>query len=441
MSPDDSTVDEAAPDAAAPAEADANEAEAGEEDEKARWRRALDFYLEGRLTESLALVDAILEANPESDLRPRLERLRRRAADRIETEPEGEEPEEDAEADADAPEDVSEAEAEGGDEGSSDEDPSSGDDEASEVAEAPEEAAPTSEQAAEAATEVVEAAPEPAAATPAEASGAATKTEEDALSQTPSGRVVRVETPPPESKVAKKQARAGGVRRVVRKPAAPASGVTSGSGAAVKSTAAPGPAAVKAATGPSKLHPNAATKIGVEKIHGSVENVAKLIRGLETNLVRIAEAYQRVTLVSKRKEQAYDQLYEELRTYKDNFLLSAQKPLFKDILLLYDGVRRAQKRFEDGEEQVSREDAIKAFQDILEEILEVLYRRDIERIEEQPERLEIDFQKPVRRIETDDPNEDKQVDQIVRDGFRMDGAILRPQEVVVKRCLKEKGQS
>ena len=133
-------------------------------------------------------------------------------------------------------------------------------------------------------------------------------------------------------------------------------------------------------------------------------------------------------------------LYEELRTYKDNFLLSAQKPLFRDILLLYDAVSRAQRRFADGEEQVSRDEAVKALQDIIDEILEVLYRRDIERIDEQPDRLDIDFQKPVRRIETDDPNEDKTVESVVRDGFRMDGALLRPQEVVVKRCLKEKGQ-
>jgi len=434
MTPDDSTVDEAAPDAAAPPEADADAADAGEgeeEDEKARWRRALDLYLEGKLSESLELVDAILEATPETDLRPRLERLRRRAADRIENEPE--------EAEESAEEADDEAEDEASDSDEADEAPA-------EEAQAPAEAeAPAADEEAPAEEEPTEEAPaeeEPAEEAPAAeeaaageeaASDATTKAEEAAQAKSPSGRVVRVETPPPDAKAKKQQARAGGVRRVVRRPGTPA---TKGPGTATKS----GSGAV-AKSGPAKLHPNAATKAGVEKLNGNVDNVAKLVRGLETNLVRIAEAYQRVTVVSKRKEQAYDQLYEELRTYKDNFLLGAQKPLFRDIILLYDGVTRAQKRFSEGDEQVSREDAVKALQDILEEILEMLYRRDIERIEEQPEKLDIDFQKPVRRIETDDPSEDKKVESIVRDGFRMDGAIFRPQEVVVKRCLKEKGQS
>ncbi|MEZ6185555.1 MAG: nucleotide exchange factor GrpE [Planctomycetota bacterium] len=427
MTPDDSTVDEAAPDAAAAPEAEAGAAEtsdgaedeAGEDDEKGRWRRALDLYLEGKLTESLELVDAILAANPETDLRPRLERLRRRAADRIETEPEeaaadatsGEdEGEADADADADADGDEVEGDASDVDEG-----------DASDVDEG--DASEGERSEADGATEVVD----EAGVDEADAASA-TDADETQQAQTPSGRVLRVETPAPEGKLGKKQ-RVGGVRRVVRRPpGAPAP-------AAAKAPAAP---AAKAA--PAKLHPGAATKVGVEKVHAGVENVAKLVRGLETNLVRIAEAYQRVTQVSKRKEQAYDQLYEELRTYKDNFLLSAQKPLFRDILLLYDAVSRAQRRFADGEEQVSRDEAVKALQDIIDEILEVLYRRDIERIDEQPDRLDIDFQKPVRRIETDDPNEDKTVESVVRDGFRMDGALLRPQEVVVKRCLKEKGQ-
>jgi len=81
---------------------------------------------------------------------------------------------------------------------------------------------------------------------------------------------------------------------------------------------------------------------------------------------------------------------------------------------------------------------IEALKHILEEVLEVLYRRDIELIEDRPKSLDIEFQKPVRRIETDDPGEDRAVDQIVREGFRLSGLILRPQEVVVKRCLKER---
>ena len=156
-------------------------------------------------------------------------------------------------------------------------------------------------------------------------------------------------------------------------------------------------------------------------------------------MVKIAEAYQKVTRDTKRKDQAYDQLYEELRQYKDNFLLSAQKPLFKDLILLFDGMARTIRTFEEGEgETVPRADAIESLKHLQDEILEVLYRRDIEQIEERPDKLDIDFQKPVRRIDTDNPDEDRMIDQVVREGFRLNGVLLRAQEVVVKRCIKER---
>ena len=41
-------------------------------------------------------------------------------------------------------------------------------------------------------------------------------------------------------------------------------------------------------------------------------------------------------------------------------------------------------------------------------------------------------------LETDNPEEDRMIDQVVREGFRLNGVILRPQEVIVKRCTKER---
>ena len=38
------------------------------------------------------------------------------------------------------------------------------------------------------------------------------------------------------------------------------------------------------------------------------------------------------------REKAFDQLYEELRQYKDDFLFQAEKPLLLDLLLFYDSL-------------------------------------------------------------------------------------------------------
>ena len=170
-----------------------------------------------------------------------------------------------------------------------------------------------------------------------------------------------------------------------------------------------------------------------------MDSMNRAIRGVETQVVKVAEAYQRLSKGSQRKEQAYDQLYEELRTYKDNFLLQAQKPLFKDIILLFDGITRVIRSIEEQtDEQITREAMLQNLRHIEEEILEVLYRRDIEPIEERPKVLDIELQKPIQRIETENPDEDREIVQVVREGFRWNGVILRPQEVVVKRCVKER---
>ena len=166
--------------------------------------------------------------------------------------------------------------------------------------------------------------------------------------------------------------------------------------------------------------------------------MARVLRGVEEHIVKVAEAYQRVAREGKRKEQAYDQLYEELRQYKANFLLAAQKPLFLDVILLYDGLTRTLRSFDEKkDEEITRQLVVDALEHARDEVVEVLYRRDIEVIAERPSKLDVAFQKPVSRIETDNEDEDRDVAQVVRDGFRMNGNVLRAQEVIVKRCLKQ----
>ena len=173
------------------------------------------------------------------------------------------------------------------------------------------------------------------------------------------------------------------------------------------------------------------------QLSGNMDKLLKVMRSVEGNMLRLAEAYQKMAKGGQRKDKAFDQLHEELRQYKSNFLISAQKPLFMDVILLFDGIGRFLRAFEEREdEQVPKDEVLHALETLRDEVLEVLYRRDIELIEEHPERLNIDFQKPVKRVETDDPQEDRKITQVIREGFRMNGAVLRPQEVVVMRRLK-----
>ncbi|RMG11316.1 MAG: hypothetical protein D6731_15770, partial [Planctomycetota bacterium] len=66
----------------------AEEERAGPPDSAAAYKQALDCYLHGPLRRALEIVDEILAREPDTELKPRLERLRRRAQERLAKEPE-----------------------------------------------------------------------------------------------------------------------------------------------------------------------------------------------------------------------------------------------------------------------------------------------------------------------------------------------------------------
>jgi len=172
----------------------------------------------------------------------------------------------------------------------------------------------------------------------------------------------------------------------------------------------------------------------LDKVTNELDRVNKSVGLVETHIVKVAEAYQKLARDQKRKDQAYDQLYEELRQYKANFLAESQRPLLKDVILVFDGIARSLAGFSaSAEATVDRKAVVDALSHAKDELLEVLYRRDIELISERPSKLDVGFQKPVERVATDKPEEDRDIAQVLREGFRLNGVVLRPQEVVVKR--------
>ena len=73
----------------------------------------------------------------------------------------------------------------------------------------------------------------------------------------------------------------------------------------------------------------------------------------------------------KVREKAFDQLYEELRQYKDDFLFQAEKPLLLDLLLFYDSLNWFQESLV--KQDMSPDVLADSFQYLIDEFLEVLY--------------------------------------------------------------------
>lgn len=132
----------------------------------------------------------------------------------------------------------------------------------------------------------------------------------------------------------------------------------------------------------------------------------------------------------KVREKAFDQLYDELRQYKDDFLFQAEKPLLLDLLLFYDSLNWFQESLI--KQEMSPDVIADSFQYLIDEFLEVLYRRDVVPVEETTV-FDRTVHKAVKIADTDDERSDQRIAQVLKRGFGRAGKVLRPEEVVILR--------
>jgi len=132
---------------------------------------------------------------------------------------------------------------------------------------------------------------------------------------------------------------------------------------------------------------------------------------------------------------AFDQLYEELRQYKDDFVYQAEKPLLLDLLLFYDSLSWFRQGLESGE--MSPDVVSDSFQYLVDEFLELLYRRDVLPSETSTE-FDRERQKAVQVVYTDDISLDWRINRIVKRGFTRGERVLRPEEVILHRFRPSK---
>lgn len=159
--------------------------------------------------------------------------------------------------------------------------------------------------------------------------------------------------------------------------------------------------------------------------------------GLEARLAaisrQVAELQAQLSEATTREEtqkHAFDQLYAELRQYKDDFVFQAEKPLLLDLLLFYDSLNWFQQSLV--KKEMSPDVISDSFQYLLDEFLEVLYRRDVQPVEPS-ETYDRENHKAVKVVATDDPAQDQQVEQVLKRGFSRAGKLLRAEEIVLYR--------
>lgn len=150
---------------------------------------------------------------------------------------------------------------------------------------------------------------------------------------------------------------------------------------------------------------------------------------------------------AKVTERMFDALHEELRGYKDGFLLeSLQRPVIRDLITLYDEVAEIHRQAAGAlSEQASvdepvpgriveRMQTLKTNLDHNRElILEILARIDVHPIPDGVGKLDKRTQRAVSVEPATDPEEDTVVVRSVKRGFIWKERVVRPEEVVTKK--------
>ncbi len=145
----------------------------------------------------------------------------------------------------------------------------------------------------------------------------------------------------------------------------------------------------------------------------------------------------------------FSALHEELKTYKDGFLLqSVYRPIIRDLVSVFDDLTEIHRQITEaiGEGAVAAEEspAAKRMLDRMhtmemnlghnvEFILEVLARLDVTQLPIGSGKLDKCSQRAVAVEASDNPDDDTLVVRMVKRGFLWHERVLRPEEVVVKR--------
>lgn len=159
---------------------------------------------------------------------------------------------------------------------------------------------------------------------------------------------------------------------------------------------------------------------------------------------------------NKLNQRLFDALHEELRGYKDGFLLEVfHRPIARDLVTLYDDLSELHRQMRASiAEQEQQESLVEnaepspalarsrnvatGMDHIIHALLEILARIDVQRAEPSTGRLDKQKQRVVALETAQNPEEDLHVVSSVKPGFIWRERLLRPEEVIVKKWKEQR---
>lgn len=175
---------------------------------------------------------------------------------------------------------------------------------------------------------------------------------------------------------------------------------------------------------------------GISVLISGMHSLGQRLEALEETVMRKFEAaqFQRIEqqLTAIRDTESvnhklFDSLHAELNSYRDNFVRdSLQKPVIRDLLLLFDDLSRVV-----AEAEVPPQ-LRQNLENVLHFVIEIFHRLEVTEME-QHDTVDRALHKVVSMETTDVPEENGRIVTRLRRGFLWQGKILRPEEVIAKR--------
>jgi molecular chaperone GrpE len=161
------------------------------------------------------------------------------------------------------------------------------------------------------------------------------------------------------------------------------------------------------------------------------QRVFSMLSSLQQNLSSLLHLITNRLSYDKTKEAAFDRLYQEMEELKQDQALNQLRPLYIDLILLIDRMNNIYKdKLDAGMVSPELTNILKT---LSAELVEILYRRGVEPIYGTSNLFDPKIQQVVEVVPTANAQEDGQIVEVVRHGFKYKEIILRPEDVIIKR--------
>ena len=163
-----------------------------------------------------------------------------------------------------------------------------------------------------------------------------------------------------------------------------------------------------------------------------IEQLQSAVNTVSSQQQQLLELYQSRLRSDELQLKAQEKLFDELNSYKTNFVRQQSQPIWKEVIACHDFVTHALRTAEQsgGPAPESTSSTLALLSQML---LDLLFKYDVEPFRSEGGAFDPKWQQCVKTIPTEDPALDKQIAEAGLTGFKFDELPLRREQVTVYR--------